>query len=57
MISGFLCVPLFKFGAPLLPGVGPLLAELTELPPAFAVSMALGVIVSLADPNKVEIEL
>jgi sodium/proline symporter len=43
MITGFLAVPLFKFGA------SGLLAELTELPPAFALSMVVGVVVSLSD--------
>jgi len=49
MVTGFVAVPVFKFGAPLLPGVGPVLAELAELPPAFLCSMAAGVIVSLVD--------
>ena len=49
MITGFACVPLFKFGAPLLPGVGPFFAALEELPPAFALSALAGVVVSLLD--------
>ncbi|MFT7521337.1 MAG: sodium/proline symporter [Kiritimatiellia bacterium] len=49
MITGFICVPLFKFGAPLLPGVGPYLAELAELPPSFALSALAGILVSLID--------
>lgn len=49
MVSGFLAVPLFKFGAPLFGPVGPYLVELAELPPAFAVSFAVGIAVSLAD--------
>ena len=49
MISGFLCVPLFKFGSPLVPTIGPYLVELAELPPAFAVSFLVGIAVSLAD--------
>ena len=50
MVTGFLCVPLFKFGAPHLPGLGPYLVELAELPPAFAVAFAMGIAVSLLDP-------
>ncbi len=50
MITGFLCVPLFKFAAPALPGdVGKVFAELEELAPAFVVSGAVGIIVSLMD--------
>jgi sodium/proline symporter len=49
MIAGFVGVPLFKFGATLLPGVGPYFSELAELPPAFALSFAAGVLLSLTD--------
>ncbi len=49
MVTGFLCVPLFKFGAPLLPGVGAYLVELAELPPAFLCSFLVGMGVSLVD--------
>ncbi|MEE2711337.1 MAG: sodium/proline symporter [Planctomycetota bacterium] len=49
MVTGFACVPLFKFGAPLLPGVGAFFAALEELPPAFALSALAGVFVSLLD--------
>ncbi|HCH63313.1 MAG: sodium:proline symporter [Deltaproteobacteria bacterium] len=49
MISGFLGVPLFKFGATALPGAGPYFAELAELPPAFLLSFTVGIIVSLLD--------
>ena len=49
MIAGFIGVPLFKFGATALPGAGPYFAELAELPPAFALSFAAGVLLSLTD--------
>ena len=49
MATGFACVPLFKFVAPALPGVGDALAKLSELPPAFAASLLAGVVVSLLD--------
>ena len=49
MVSGFLCVPLFKFGVMKLAGVGPVFSELGELPPAFAVAAVAGIVVSLLD--------
>lgn len=50
MISGFIGVPLFKFGATALPGVtGVFFAELSELPPAFLLSFIVAVVVSLSD--------
>jgi len=49
MVSGFLCVPIFKFAAPEIAGIGPYLAEIAELPPAFLISGVLGVVVSLLD--------
>ena len=36
-------------GAPLLPSVGPYMAELAELPPAFLLSGLAGVLISLID--------
>jgi sodium/proline symporter len=50
MVAGFVGVPLFKFGATALPGAGPYFAELAELPPSFALSFGVGVVVSLLDP-------
>ncbi|HJN74854.1 MAG TPA: sodium/proline symporter [Myxococcota bacterium] len=48
MIVGFVSVPLYKFGAPELPGqLGVFFANLGELPPAFLTSMLAGVLVSL----------
>ena len=50
MVSGFVAVPVFKFVAPQAPGLaGEALAALSELPPAFALSFAVGVVVSLLD--------
>jgi sodium/proline symporter len=49
MVAGFVCVPLFKFGATALPGVGPYFVELAELPPAFLVSFLVGVALSMTD--------
>ena len=47
MLSGFLAVPFFKFIAPTLPIAGPYFEQLSELPPAFALSLTLGIIVTL----------
>ncbi len=49
MIAGFFSVPLFKFGFPFLPFVGPFFGALEELPPAFLVSGLTGILVSLGD--------
>ncbi|MCO4744685.1 MAG: sodium/proline symporter [Proteobacteria bacterium] len=51
MVTGFLCVPLFKFGGPSFPVVGELLGELGELPPAFVAAGVVGIAVSLMDPS------
>ena len=49
MIAGFVGVPLFKFGASALPGAGSYFTELTELPPAFALSFVVGILLSVTD--------
>ena len=48
MITGFLCVPLFKFAVPALPGIGPYFERIAELGPSFLLAGAVGVMVSLA---------
>jgi sodium/proline symporter len=49
MVTGFLCVPLFKFAGPQLPAVGDALAKLSELPPAFALALLAGALTSVLD--------
>ena len=49
MVVGFLCVPLFKFGAPALPKIGIAFDTLEELPPSFLISGIVGIVVSLLD--------
>lgn len=50
MITGFCCVPLFKFVAPSLGGdLGAAFDKLSELPPAFALSFVAGIVVSVMD--------
>jgi sodium/proline symporter len=48
MLTGALGVPLFKFGAPLIPGIGPMLSKVEELAPAFLLSLAMGAIATIA---------
>jgi Na+/proline symporter len=49
MVTGFVCVPLFKFAAPQLPGVGNALAALGELPPSFLLGGLAAVVCSITD--------
>lgn len=49
MLAGFICVPFFKFVGPQLPFVGNGLGALSELPPAFAISGIVAIVVSLFD--------
>lgn len=51
MMTGFACVPIFKFAAPLLPGIGQEIGALGELPSSFLMSGLMGIGVSLADPK------
>ncbi|HFE47482.1 MAG TPA: sodium/proline symporter [Nannocystis exedens] len=50
MLTGMILVPVFKLGLMHAPGIGPLLVELSELPPAFVASLLVGILVSLGDP-------
>ena len=47
MITGFLSVPLFKFGFTSLNGIGIYFDKLGELGPSFLLAMIVGVLVSL----------
>ncbi|MCO4773606.1 MAG: sodium/proline symporter [Deltaproteobacteria bacterium] len=49
MVAGFAGVPLFKFVAPKLPVVGEVFGALGELPPAFALSFVVAILVSRMD--------
>jgi len=49
MITGFLAVPLFKFGATSIPIIGTAFVNLTELPPSFLLSGLVGIVASLTD--------
>jgi sodium/proline symporter len=52
MIVGFLCVPLFKFVVPTIPGIGPYFAQIAELGPSFLLAMLAGFLVSKWKRNK-----
>ncbi len=54
MITGFLGVPFFKFVAPKLNVIGPYIEQLSELPPAFLVSLISGIIVTLITDKNVK---
>ncbi|MEM7104026.1 MAG: sodium/proline symporter [Bacteroidota bacterium] len=52
MVTGFLCVPIFKFVVPAIPGVGAYFGQIAELGPSFALAMIFGFTVSKIWPNK-----
>lgn len=47
MVTGALCIPIFKFGVPLIPVWGPIFSKAEELGPSFLLSLLAGVIVTL----------
>ncbi|MFP4089611.1 MAG: sodium:solute symporter family transporter, partial [Cyclobacteriaceae bacterium] len=46
MLTGFVCVPLFKFAAPALPEIGIYFDHVAELLPSFLVAMLAGYLFS-----------
>ncbi len=52
MITGFICVPFFKFVVPQIAGLAPYIEKLDVLLPSFLMSMLAGYIVSKMNPNK-----
>lgn len=52
MITGFLCVPLFKFVVPKIGGMAPIIDKLDVLFPSFLLAMLAGFIVSKLKPDK-----
>ncbi len=48
MVTGALCIPLFKFAVPLIPVWGPVMSQAEELGPSFLLSLLAGVSVTLA---------
>lgn len=52
MVTGAVCIPLFKFAVPGIPGWGPVVSQAEELGPSFLVSLLAGVVVTLASGRK-----
>jgi Na+/proline symporter len=50
MVTGALCVPLFKFAVPGIPVWGPVISRAEELAPSFLLALATGVLATLASP-------
>jgi len=46
MVTGFICVPIFKFVMPLIPGLGLYFEKLGELTPSFFMALIIGVVTS-----------
>lgn len=51
MVTGFLCVPLFKFGVSKLPTIGPLFDRLDVMLPAFTLALLAGYLVSRSEKS------
>ncbi len=51
MVTGFLCVPLFKFAVPLIPVWGPMISKLEELAPSMLLALIIGAAVTLLAPS------
>lgn len=47
MVTGFLCVPIFKFVVPKMEGIGEYIEKLDVMAPSFFFAMVVGVVVSL----------
>ena len=52
MITGFLCVPLFKFGATRIPEYGILFEKMDVMLPSFLFAMLAGFIISKLDDKQ-----
>ncbi|MBW2293850.1 MAG: sodium/proline symporter [Deltaproteobacteria bacterium] len=48
MLTGALCIPLFKFAVPSIPVWGPVISKAEELGPSFLISLLAGIAVTLA---------
>jgi len=53
MITGFLAIPLFKFGMTSLDGLGIYFEKLGELGPSFFSALVVGIVVSIVFPDKI----
>jgi Na+/proline symporter len=50
MLTGALCVPLFKFAVPGIPVWGPVISRAEELAPSFLLALVAGVLATIASP-------
>jgi sodium/proline symporter len=51
MVTGFFCVPLFKFAVPQIPVVGPMISHVEELAPSMLLALVAGVAVTVLAPR------
>ena len=51
MLTGALCVPLFKFAVPLIPGWGPMISHIEELAPSMLLALLAGFAATLFTTN------
>ena len=51
MVTGFFCVPLFKFVVPLIPVWGPIISPVEELAPSMFLAIVVGVLVTKLMPR------
>ena len=51
MVTGFLCVPLFKFAVPQIPVWGPMISRVEELAPSMLLAIVAGVVVTWMAPG------
>ncbi len=47
MLTGLICVPLFKFGVPLIPHWGPIISQAEEMAPSFLAALLTGILATL----------
>jgi Na+/proline symporter len=52
MLTGAICIPLFKFAVPLIPDWGPVISKAEELGPSFLISLLAGVLATLTAPRR-----
>jgi sodium/proline symporter len=52
MLTGFACIPIFKFALPLIPVWGPYISLAEEMAPSFFLALVAGVVVTLATSRK-----
>jgi hypothetical protein len=52
MVTGALCIPLFKFAVPHIPVWGPTISLAEELAPSFLLALVAGVVVTLSEKER-----